>query len=74
MVRKCPKARFNSLRRLKGGLKKKRRARACPIKCVSDRDNSVKGRVIMAIKQEIIEELLQDYKNQEDLLGEDGLF
>ena len=28
----------------------------------------------MAIKQELIEELLQDYKNQEDLLGEGGLF
>ena len=28
----------------------------------------------MAIKQEIIDELLKDYKNPEDLLGEEGLF
>ncbi|PCJ34831.1 MAG: IS256 family transposase [Alphaproteobacteria bacterium] len=28
----------------------------------------------MAIKQEIIDELLKDYKNPEDLLGEQGLF
>ena len=28
----------------------------------------------MAIKQEIIDELLKDYKNPEDLLGDDGLF
>jgi putative transposase len=28
----------------------------------------------MAIKQEVIDELLKDYKNPEDLLGEDGLF
>jgi transposase-like protein len=28
----------------------------------------------MAIKQEIIDELLKDYKNPEDLLGDDGIF
>ena len=28
----------------------------------------------MAIKQEIIDELLKDYKTPEDLLGDDGLF
>jgi len=28
----------------------------------------------MAIKQEIIDELLKDYKNPEDLLDDDGLF
>ncbi|MBL6931329.1 MAG: hypothetical protein ISR45_00170 [Rhodospirillales bacterium] len=28
----------------------------------------------MAIKQDIIDELLTDYKNPEDLLGEDGIF
>ena len=28
----------------------------------------------MAIKQEIIDELLSDYKNPEDLLGDEGIF
>ena len=28
----------------------------------------------MAIKQEIIDELLSDYKDPEDLLGEEGIF